>query len=65
MIDYIPKLVTEGQNNFLMWLPTKDEIKQYIWSMPIHAAPGRDGYAIVFFRECWEIIANDIMDANK
>lgn len=40
---------------------TAEDIKRTIDHMPHDRAPGPDGFSILFFRCCWDIIQEDLM----
>ena len=42
---------------------SQQEIKDTIDSMPMDKAPGPDGFTGIFFKECWEIIKDDLTAA--
>ncbi|XP_074277561.1 uncharacterized protein LOC141601195 [Silene latifolia] len=39
---------------------SNQEIKEAVFSIPIHKAPGPDGYSSVFFRDAWSVVGDDI-----
>ncbi|GJS40889.1 hypothetical protein Tco_0565932 [Tanacetum coccineum] len=41
------------------------EVKDAIFSMGNEKSPGPDGYTAVFFKEAWDIMADDIVDAVR
>ncbi|GJX52930.1 hypothetical protein Tco_0281299 [Tanacetum coccineum] len=42
---------------------TPEEVKDAIFSMGNDKSPGPDGYTTAFFKEVWEIVANDVTKA--
>jgi hypothetical protein len=42
---------------------TREEIRKVIMDMPTDRAPGPDGFSGLFFRLCWQIIAEDLLAA--
>jgi hypothetical protein len=38
-------------------------VKETIFSMPSDKAPGPDGFTGIFFKECWDIIKVDVLEA--
>jgi hypothetical protein len=40
-----------------------DEVKETTFSMPSDKAPGPDGFIGIFFKECWDIIKVDVLEA--
>lgn len=54
------KSITTLQASFLEKEFTLDEIKKAIFYLPKEKAPGLDGYPLLFFQECWDIIKDDL-----
>ncbi|GJX13355.1 hypothetical protein Tco_0205113, partial [Tanacetum coccineum] len=44
---------------------TRQEVKSALFSMGNEKAPGPDGYTAAFFKEAWEIVADDVVAAVK
>ncbi|GJS01701.1 hypothetical protein Tco_0318209 [Tanacetum coccineum] len=42
---------------------TRQEVKSALFSMGNDKAPGPDGYTVAFFKESWDIVADDFVDA--
>lgn len=42
---------------------TKEEIKRAIHLLLAKKVPGSDGFTRIFFKECWETIKQDVMNA--
>ncbi|XP_074297176.1 uncharacterized protein LOC141627869 [Silene latifolia] len=42
---------------------TKKEIKDAIFSIPNHKAPGPDGFSSAFFKDSWSVIGDEVCDA--
>ena len=42
---------------------TEEEVRKAIFDLPRDKVPGPDGFSGAFFKECWEIIKDDIMAA--
>ena len=59
----VPQLVTDEENDLLVALPSEDEIKQAIFAMNPHSAPGPDGFTGFFYRSCWPIICREVVRA--
>jgi hypothetical protein len=58
--QYIPHLVTEEQNNNLNKPIAKEEIDQVIQEMPNGKAPGPDKFTVEFFKDCLEVVKQDV-----
>jgi ATP phosphoribosyltransferase len=60
IIQHIPLLVTEEQNNNLNRPIKEEEIDQVLQEMPNGKAPGLDSFTVDFFKACWEIVKHDL-----
>ena len=46
----------------LMKKPTKNEVKESLWSAKMHAAPGSDGLTNFLYKECWEMLGDTLTE---
>jgi len=53
LIHRIPKLITEGENERMVQMPSKEEVKQVVFSLNDDSASGQDGFSGQFFQSCW------------
>eukprot|EP00253_Pinus_taeda_P014987 PITA_14987 len=60
--QYIPKLVTSDDNFNLNRLVTMEEIEEAAKEMQNGKAPGLDGFNVDFFKACWRIVKQDILE---
>jgi hypothetical protein len=60
IIQHIPRLVTEEQNNKLNKPIAKEEIDQVLQEMPNGKSPGPDGFTTEFLKSYWEIVKHDV-----
>jgi 23S rRNA U2552 (ribose-2'-O)-methylase RlmE/FtsJ len=60
IIQHIPHLVTEEQNNNLSKPIAEEEIDQALQEMPNGKPPGPDGFTVEFFKACWEVVKHDV-----
>ncbi|WMV50074.1 hypothetical protein MTR67_043459 [Solanum verrucosum] len=63
ILQCIPRLVTEEQNQALKADPTVEEVKQAVFAMNPHLAAGPDGMNGKCFQVCWDIIKEDLYKA--
>ncbi|XP_055824355.1 uncharacterized protein LOC129892841 [Solanum dulcamara] len=61
VIKCIPRIVTDQQNELLHSIPTKEELKEVVFSMSPTSAAGPDGMSGKFFHSCWDIICDDLL----
>jgi hypothetical protein len=61
----VNRRLSEEENELLTKQITKEEVKTRIFEMKGNTAPGPDGFGVVFYKACWEVIANDFMDLTE
>lgn len=44
---------------------SREEVRKVVMDMPSDRAPGPDGFSGLFFKLCWDVIANDLLAALK
>ncbi|XP_015168062.1 uncharacterized protein [Solanum tuberosum] len=65
LLQCIPKLVTDGDNEEMETMPTKEEVKHVVFSLNGDSASGPDGFSGQFFQSCWDTIGTDITNMVK
>ncbi|WMV59326.1 hypothetical protein MTR67_052711 [Solanum verrucosum] len=65
VLECIPKLIKEEENEEMGKMPTKEEVKHVVFSLNGDSASGQDGFSRHFFQSCWEVIGNDITNMVK
>ncbi|XP_026384092.1 uncharacterized protein LOC113279630 [Papaver somniferum] len=63
LLDVIPKVINEEDQKMLDNIPDEEEIKKVVFDIDPENAPGPDGFSGIFYRSCWEIIKNDLVNA--
>ncbi|XP_055806976.1 uncharacterized protein LOC129875754 [Solanum dulcamara] len=61
ILNYIPRMVTDVQNDSLQAMPSLKELKHGVFSMNTNSASGPDGMNGKIFQAFWEIIAVDLL----
>nr|GEX14572.1 RNA-directed DNA polymerase, eukaryota [Tanacetum cinerariifolium] len=61
--DFVKKISLED-NDDLERDVSNEEIKRAVWDCGIDKAPGPDGLTFGFYRRYWDIIGNDVPNAN-
>ncbi|XP_042980144.1 uncharacterized protein LOC122310314 [Carya illinoinensis] len=59
----VDKVVTESDNEELCRVPSQQEIKEAVFSIPVDSSPGPDGYGSGFYQACWQIISKEVVEA--
>ncbi|XP_074296860.1 uncharacterized protein LOC141627516 [Silene latifolia] len=57
------RCISESQATGLIQHVSGAEIKEALFSIPIDKAPGPDGYTSCFFRDCFDIVGSDVIQA--
>ncbi|KAK0598052.1 hypothetical protein LWI29_031129 [Acer saccharum] len=60
----IQRQISNDDNDFLCSIPTKEEVKRVVFSIPKDSSPGPDGFGSKFYMSCWDIVKDDVMDAT-
>ena len=53
--------VSQEDNELMHRLPTLEELKEVVFSMPMDSASGPDGFGAGFYQGCWDIIHEDLL----
>ncbi|XP_074277773.1 uncharacterized protein LOC141601396 [Silene latifolia] len=59
------KVVSSEHARGMVKQVTADEIREALFSIPVEKAPGPDGYSAGFFRDAYDIIGGDVINAAK
>ncbi|VFQ79409.1 unnamed protein product [Cuscuta campestris] len=65
ILQNIPKIVKDIQNDKLCSLPTSEEINSAVWHLDPNSCAGPDGYNGTFYRETRDIIHEDVTSAAQ
>jgi hypothetical protein len=61
--EVIPTLVTDADNDMLLRLPLRKEIKDAVFSLNGDGAPGPDGFSGHFYQTFWDVIGDDVVNS--
>ncbi|KAG7551508.1 Reverse transcriptase domain [Arabidopsis thaliana x Arabidopsis arenosa] len=59
----LPYRTTSPQNDFMVKMFSKEEIKEAFFTLPRNKTSGPDGYSSEFFISCWNVIGAEVSDA--
>ncbi|KAG5612985.1 hypothetical protein H5410_024266 [Solanum commersonii] len=65
LLRLIPKLITPSQNEEMVYMPTKEEVKMVVFALNGDSTSSPDGFSGLFFQCCWELIGEDITKMVK
>ena len=55
-------MFTAEDNEMLTKVPSKEEVKDSVWSANMHAAPGNDGLTNLVYKLCWDILGDSLTE---
>lgn len=59
----IPAIIFENDNLSLCAVPSIKELKEAVFNIDKDSVVGPDRFSSYFYQQCWDIIANDLLDA--
>ncbi|XP_027102437.1 uncharacterized protein [Coffea arabica] len=63
LLDIIPSVVSEHDNEILQQLPTEDEIQRVVFQMNGDSYSGPATFTGSFFTTCWDVVKRDVCRA--
>ncbi|XP_026433827.1 uncharacterized protein LOC113331322 [Papaver somniferum] len=63
VLSNIPQVITDEDQLMLDAIPEDEETKVTVFSMDPDSSPGPDGFSRCFYRACWHIIKEDVIQA--
>lgn len=60
MIDHIPRMINEDQNEEVIKIPNQEEVKKIVFELNGSSACGPDDFTGLFFQYCWDIVGEDV-----
>ncbi|XP_042939531.1 uncharacterized protein LOC122274569 [Carya illinoinensis] len=61
--NLVQTVVIEEDNERLCQLPSIQDVRDAVFSIPVNSSPGPDGFGSGFFQACWHIVGNDVVEA--
>ena len=62
LLSEVEPCFTDEDNLMLLAEPTKDEVKEVLYTCRSHAAPGTDGLTAYFYKKFWPVIGDSLTD---
>ncbi|XP_042973037.1 uncharacterized protein LOC122304836 [Carya illinoinensis] len=59
--NLVQNSILEKENANLLQLPSIQEVKEAMFSIPVDSSPGLDGFGSGFYKACWDIVEADVM----
>ncbi|XP_026378812.1 uncharacterized protein LOC113273281 [Papaver somniferum] len=63
IFDDVPQVISDDDNSILEAVPDFSEIKNVVFEINQDGAPGPDGFNGAFYRNAWDIISKDLVEA--
>ena len=65
LLKEVKPVFTAEDNAMFLKTPTKEEVKESLWTAKVNAAPGTDGLTNLVYRHCWDILGDGLTDVAK
>ena len=65
LLREVRPVFTANDNEMPVKEPSKEEVKESVWSANIHAAPGNDGLTNLVYKQCWDIVGDALTGVAK
>ena len=65
LLKEVRPVFTQADNEMFAKLPTKDDVKQSVWSANINAAPGNDGLTNLVYKHCWDTLGESLTEVTQ
>ena len=62
LLKEVKPVFSKEDNAMMKKLPSKEEVKDSIWSANIHAAPGNDGLTTLVYKHCWDVLGDSLTE---
>ncbi|XP_026400427.1 uncharacterized protein LOC113296333 [Papaver somniferum] len=62
LFDYEHPSLSAVESSQMDDIPSPEEIKAIVFNLNVDGAPGPDGFSGCFYRHCWEIIGEDLIN---
>ena len=62
LLQEVEEVFSEEDNALLLKTPTKEEVFKNLCESNLHAAPGSDGLTSYFYKECWDIMGDSLVE---
>lgn len=63
--DLVKPVISMEENEILSVVPSMNEVKNSLWSIPVDRSPGPDGFSASFFVLAWDIVKDDLLEMAK
>ncbi|KAG2713795.1 hypothetical protein I3760_04G192000 [Carya illinoinensis] len=63
--NLVQTVVTEEDNERLCQLPSIQDVRDVVFSIPVNSSLGLDGFGSGFFQACWHIVGNDVVEWSR
>ncbi|XP_060211737.1 uncharacterized protein LOC132639298 [Lycium barbarum] len=65
IINLVPRMVSEEENNFLIEEASHEEVKRAVFDIDPNSSAGPDGFNGFFFQKTWDIVGDDLVNMVK
>ena len=65
LLKEVKVVFTKEDNAMLLKPPTKEEVKESVWSGNVNAAPGCDGLSTLVYKHCWDVLGESLTEVTQ
>ena len=62
LLREVKPVFSSKDNEMMMKIPNKEEVKESVWSSNLNAAPGTDGLTNLVYKVCWDILGDSLTE---
>ena len=60
LLREVKPVFTAKDNEMMRKKPTKEDVKESVWSSNMNAAPGTDGLTNLLYKHCWDVLGDSL-----
>ena len=65
LLQEVKPVFTSKDNAIMLKIPSKEEVKESLWSANSNAAPGNDGLTNLVYKHCWDTLGDSLVQVAQ
>ena len=62
LLKEVKHVFTEEDNRMMRKIPSKEDVRESVWTARVDAAPGSDGLTMLVYRHCWNTLGDSLTE---
>ena len=62
LLKEVKRVFTEEDNRMMRKIPSKEDVRESVWTARVDAAPGSDGLTMLVYRHCWNTLGDSLTE---